>query len=31
MSWMWHLLFWLVLPVSMWLALWSYGELRRLR
>jgi hypothetical protein len=26
MSPMWHVMFWLMLPVSMWVALWAYGE-----
>jgi hypothetical protein len=28
MSATWHVMFWLALPVSMWIALWAYGEWR---
>ena len=28
MSWAWHLMFWLALPVSLWLALDAYGQMR---
>jgi hypothetical protein len=29
MSWMWHVMFWAMLPVAMWVTLWAYGEWRR--
>ena len=29
MSVAWHVLFWLMLPVSLYASLWAYGEMRR--
>jgi hypothetical protein len=29
MSPLWHLLFWVMLPASLWIALWAYGEVGR--
>ena len=28
MSWMWHVMFWLVLPLSLYATLWAYGDMR---
>lgn len=29
MSPIWHLMFWVALPLSMWIALYEYGQIRR--
>jgi hypothetical protein len=28
MSWAWHVMFWLMLPAVMWVALDAYGQMR---
>ena len=28
MSWMWHMLFWVALPLSLYATLWAYADMR---